>query len=85
MIDVILTLINGVLGFLNAVLPLSPFDGIIASNEQVLGALGWLNWFIPVGDFVGIFAVYLTALVAWCAADLALEGFGKVTRFSAGS
>lgn len=85
MIDVILTLINGVLGFLNSFLPLSPFDSIISNNEYIINALGWLNWLIPVGDMVDILGLYLAALLTWSVADLVLGGFGKVTSFTVGS
>lgn len=74
MIDVILSFLDGILGFLNGLLPDSPFADIIASNEVMLNALGWLNWLVPISDLLGIFSVYLVALLAYQAASLALDG-----------
>ena len=42
MIDVVLELVNGLLGWLNGILPDSPFASLIESNENVVTALGWL-------------------------------------------
>lgn len=74
MIDVILSFLNGVLGFLNGLLPDSPFSDIIQSNEMMLNALGWLNWLVPINDLMAFFSVYLVALLAYQAASLALDG-----------
>lgn len=84
MIDVVLELVNGVLGFLNGVLPDSPFQGLIESNEGVITALGWLNWFVPVGQLLAIFGVYLVALAAWQAVDMALDGINFTKSIVAG-
>lgn len=84
MIDVVLELLNGVLGFLNGVLPDSPFAGLIESNEFVVTALGWLNWFVPITDLLTMFGVYLVALVAWQAVDMALDGINFTKTIIAG-
>lgn len=84
MIDVVLELVNGILGFLNGVLPDSPFQGLIETNESVLTALGWLNWFVPVGQLLAIFAVYVAALLAWQAVDMALGGIDFAKSIVAG-
>ena len=47
-------------GFLQNVLPLSPFRGFINSLEA-FPYWGYINWFIPVGDFLNILSLWLTA------------------------
>lgn len=74
MIDVILSFLTGILGFLNGILPDSPFQDIIEGNELMLDALGWLNWLVPISDLLAIFSVYLVALLAFEVAHLALDG-----------
>ena len=46
---------------LASVLPLSPFQPIIA-QFQGLPALAYLNWFFPVADCLRIMALWLTAV-----------------------
>lgn len=84
MIDVVLELLNGVLGFLNGVLPDSPLQSLITNNEQIIDALGWLNWFVPISELLTIFGVYLVALVAWQAVDMALDGINFAKNIVAG-
>ena len=45
--------------FIKAVLPTSPFRGLIDSIGS-FEYLGWLNWFFPVGECLAV-------LVAWVA------------------
>lgn len=84
MIDVVLELVNGLLGWLNAILPSSPFTGLIESNENVVTALGWLNWLVPISDLLAIFAVYLGALLAWQVVDTVFDGINFAKSIVAG-
>lgn len=77
MISAILGFVTGVLGFLNGMLPNSPFADVIAGNEGILQGIGWLNWIFPVGDCMLIFAAYLAVLLLWAAVDMALGYAGK--------
>ena len=85
MIDAIFALLNGILSFLNGILPDSPFATIIEGNDAVLTALGWLNWLFPVGTCLGIFGVWLGLLVAWTALDIFLDGAAAARNAAFGS
>lgn len=77
MIALVLGIVKGVMGWLNDVLPNSPFDSLIAGNDAILQGIGWLNWFIPVADMLLIFAGYLAVLIAWVVIDHLLSTAGK--------
>lgn len=85
MIDAILSLLNGVLGFLNGMLPNSPFTDLIQGNETVTTAIGWLNWFFPVGQCLAIFGLWLGALLAWTAVNIALDAAAAARNAAWGS
>lgn len=67
MLAAILGLLNGIIGWLNSVLPISPFhqftsDGVVST---VGTALGWLNWVVDVSGMLNIFSAWLSALGIW--------------------
>ena len=55
-----------------AILPVSPFQGMIETLEET-PYLGYLNWFFPVGRC-------LTALVSWCTAIAVFYGVSWILR-----
>ena len=67
------TLLSGILGFFNDVLPDSPFQDVLQGAEDLQMGLAWLNWLIPVGDMLGIFLAYLAVLLIWAAVDFAFS------------
>lgn len=77
MISAIVGFITGILGFLNSILPNSPFTDLLVGTQGLATALGWLNWIVPVGDLMAIFAAYLAVLLIWAAVDMALGSAGK--------
>lgn len=79
MIGLVVGLIQGVLGFLNSVLPTSPFQGMLTGLDSLQLGLGWLNWVVPVGDMALIFGLWLTALLAWAAVDWAMSSAVRLT------
>lgn len=77
MISMIVGMITGIVGWLNGILPNSPFQDLLTGNNAILTGIGWLNWFIPVGDLLAIFGLYLAALLLWVGVDFALSSAGK--------
>lgn len=59
--EIMKSIIDALLDFVLKLLPLSPFDEIISSLED-MPFLGYLNWFIPIGTFIKIGAVWLTSI-----------------------
>lgn len=65
MLSFLVDLLGGVIGWLNTVLPTSPFKDLV-DNFVIFGdALHWLNWFLPISSFVSIFLGFLAVLIAW--------------------
>lgn len=60
MLQLLVGIFSGLVGFLSGVLPTSPFQGITLP-ESVGVALGWLNWLVPVNDMLRVFAAWLVA------------------------
>lgn len=85
MISAILSLLNGILGFLAGMLPDSPFATIVEGNETVLTAIGWLNWLFPVGQCLAIFGLWLAALLAWTAINISLDAAAAARNAAFGS
>lgn len=77
MLDFLVSLLTGLAGFLNSVLPNSPFTGFVQAGQSLQLGLGWLNWFFPVGDCLLLFGAYLALLLVWASVDFALSKAGK--------
>ena len=73
MLSWLASLLSGILGFFNDVLPDSPFTDVLQGSNDLQTGLAWLNWLIPVGDMLGIFLAYLAVLLVWAAVDFALS------------
>lgn len=73
MLSWISSLLSGILGFFNSVLPDSPFADVLQGSEDLQTGLAWLNWLMPIGDMLGIFLAYLAVLLVWAAVDFALS------------
>lgn len=65
MMDFVLDMLKGLLGFVANALPDSPVTQWIGNLDSLQTALGWLNWVFPLGTCVGLFALYLGLLLAW--------------------
>lgn len=61
MFDFMKEILDKFLNILTALLPVSPFAGII-DNLEALPYLGYINWFIPVGEMVSIAVTWVTAI-----------------------
>lgn len=72
-------LLRGILGFLNGLLPDSPFADALTGLDGLQQGMGWLNWFCPVGDCLAIFGLWLAAALVWAAVDFALQKATGVT------
>lgn len=62
--DILSALWTAFSGFLESVLPVSPFAKYIDAFSS-LPFLGYLNWFIPVKECLIIFATYLAAVALY--------------------
>ena len=81
MLSFLTSLISGICGFLNTVLPDSPFQGVIDAAQGMQTGLAWLNWFCPIGDLMLIFGGWLAVLLVWAAVDFALtKGEGVIGK-----
>lgn len=61
MLNFMKELLDGFLGLLLQLLPLSPFTSII-NSLAAFPYLGYINWFIPIGTFVKIGAAWVTVI-----------------------
>lgn len=73
MLDFLLGLVNGIVGFLNGVLPNSPLSGFVTGVDTLRMGLGWLNWFFPVGDCLILFGAWVALLLAYTAVQFFLS------------
>lgn len=63
MLDFLTNLFTGLFGFLDQMLPNSPFgDWAVVTNDMHLG-LGWLNWLFDLSGCLAIFVVWITLAV----------------------
>lgn len=69
-VKILLTL--SIAGILIAILPVSPFQGVIDALEAT-PYLGYLNWFFPVGRC-------LTVMISWGSAILVFYGISWILR-----
>lgn len=72
MLDVIFGFFQGVIGFLNSLLPTSPFQDYLQAVEGARLGLAWLNWLMPIHTFVTIFGLWLAAGLAIAAVRFAI-------------
>lgn len=72
MLDIIFGFFQGVIGFLNALLPTSPFSDYLQAVEGARLGLAWLNWLVPIHTFLTIFALWLSAGLAIAAVRFAI-------------
>lgn len=54
-------LFNKFSGFLEDVLPTSPFQQFIQSMPESKG-FQWLNWLLPIGDMINVMSAWLGAI-----------------------
>lgn len=72
MLDFLLGLVNGLVAFLNGVLPNSPLSGFVTGVDTLRMGLGWLNWFFPVGDCLVLFGAWIGLLLVFTAVQFLL-------------
>lgn len=73
MLDALLGLVGTLFGWLDALLPTSPFaDGIAVIDSMRLG-LGWLNWFMPLDQMLLMLTLWIAACLAVTAVRVALD------------
>lgn len=72
MLSFLADLLGGLLGWLNGVLPSSPFQSLVDNFTAFGKAFHWLNWFVPIGDFLAVFVAFLAVLVAWYVVHIVL-------------
>lgn len=65
MLAFIVDLLGGLFGWLNSVLPLSPFQQLVDNFTAVGNGFHWLNWFVPIADMLSVFVAFLAVLIAW--------------------
>lgn len=73
MLSAIVSLLQGIIGWLNSVLPSSPFQDLLNGAEGLQLGLGWLNWFVPIGGMLAVFTAFLAALIAYAVFKLILD------------
>lgn len=65
----------GLLAFVLAILPASPFVGF-QSLVASIPFISWLNWFLPISEMLVIFESLLSAVVVYYAALYVLNYVG---------
>lgn len=75
-VKILLTL--AVAGILIAILPISPFQAVVESLEE-LPYLGYLNWFFPVGRCISVLTAWGVAVgvyygISWILRQLDIIG-----------
>lgn len=84
MLEFLVRLVEGFVGLLAGILPVSPFQGI-ALSEQLGTALGWLNWVFPVNECARIFGLWLSAaIIVAIASFIVKKGTGVIGAATGG-
>lgn len=74
MLSLITSVIGAIVSWLVAVLPVSPFSGLVLDGVGDVGLyLGWLNWLVPFGDLLALFAAWIAAGLVWASVVWALD------------
>ena len=60
-------------GFLDGLLPDSPFADAFQVTQQMSLGIGWLNWLMPIGEMLVIMSLWIAACLAITAIRVALE------------
>lgn len=79
MLSLVVDFIVGFFGFLDGILPASPFREIINSWEGLGNGLGWLNWLVPVGLMLTILTAWLALMVIWFGIDVVVRRAKGIT------
>lgn len=80
MLSLVVGFITGFLGFLDGVLPASPFRELINSWQGLGDGLGWLNWLVPVGLMFGLLGAWIGLLVVWFGIDFVVRRAKDITK-----
>ena len=67
------SLLATVFGFLDGLLPDSPFADAFQVTQQMSLGIGWLNWLMPIGEMLVIMSLWIAACLAITAIRVALE------------
>ena len=78
MLQGLLSLLNTIFGFLDTLLPTSPFEQYITANNQISLGISWLNWVFPIGEMLAIMVVWLGLCLTVVAVRVALDVTGSV-------
>lgn len=73
MLQTLTSLLATVFGFLDGLLPDSPFADAFQVTQQMSLGIGWLNWLMPIGEMLVIMSLWIAACLAITAIRVALE------------
>lgn len=59
MVSVLVQFFQTVLGWLNSILPSSPFTEFLVVAEDLRLGLAWLNWCMPLGAMFGLLVTWV--------------------------
>lgn len=77
MLQFLTGILSSVFGFLDGILPGSPFAEFFTVTSDMNLGIGWLNWFVPITSMAGV-------LTAWIAAAVVTTAIRVSARVSGG-
>ena len=80
MLDMVITFITTVFGWVGDLLPDSPFDSFFTVLDTMHTGIAWLNWLCPVGECLALATVWVVACVAVVVAENALDLTTKIAK-----
>ena len=78
MLQGLFTFIGTIFGWLNDLLPDSPFTGLVQASQDLSLGISWLNWLFPINEMLAILAIWIAACAAITAVRVALDLTGSV-------
>lgn len=73
MLQGLFTFLGTIFGWLNDLLPESPFADIVQTSQQLSLGISWLNWLFPISDMLAIMAIWIAACAAITAVRVAFD------------
>lgn len=83
MLSAIIGLFTGIVGWLNQILPESPFKNLTLPSGVQQG-LGWMNWAVPMGDMLALMSAVLALLVVVRVAVFLVNSGTDLSKLAAG-
>lgn len=80
MVSILTQLFGTILGFLDGILPGSPFAEWLAVTDDLLLGLSWLNWVMPMTDMIALMTAWIGVCFLVTTAKVFILDGGSIAR-----